>query len=254
MRPKYLLSLIAVVIAAQPGFAGGAGGGFGGQPSAGVGTGMGMGMGMGMGQGQGMGVPGVNMPSAGYNPYQASPYNNPYASPYTNPYGNPYANPNANPYASPYFGYGNGLQGGYYSRGFGAPQLINGNTYSLNVAGAPLNFWRAPSGYYYPWMGGYHYNTYPIFVYGGGSGGAAQTLPPLSTIFSDLNDYLDKAKKDGKVDQTEYEHLKRRASDLLAKENSLSYEAGGTIDPTQEADIRRDVEGLSAEVARSVRP
>jgi len=40
----------------------------------------------------------------------------------------------------------------------------------------------------------------------------------------------------------------------LSKENSLAYEAGGTIDPSQESEIRRDVEGLSAEVARSVRP
>jgi hypothetical protein len=251
MKPKYLISLIAVTIAAQPGFAGNAGGGFGGQPSVGVGTGMGMGMGM----GAGVGVPGVSMPQAGFNPYQLNPYTNPYGTPYGNPYANPYANPYNSPYASPYFGYGNGFQSGYYGGGgFGAPRLINGNTYSFNVSGAPLNFWHAPSGYYYPWMGGFHYNTYPIFVYNGGSGGAAQTLPPLSTIFSDLNDYLDKAKKDGKVDQTEYEHLKRRAADLLSKENSLAYESGGTIDPSQEAEIRRDVEGLSAEVARSVRP
>jgi hypothetical protein len=248
MRAKYLIALIALTIAVQPGFAGGAAGGFGGQPSVGVGTGMGM--------GQGVGIPGVSMPSAGFNPYQANPYTNPYANPYNNPYSNPYSNPVNNPYASPYFGYGNGLQGGYYSRGggYGVPQLINGNTYSFNVSGAPLNFWHAPSGYYYPWMGGYHYTQYPIFVYGGGGAGATQTLPPLSTIFSDLNDYLDKAKKDGKVDQTEYEHLKRRASDLLSKENSLAYEAGGTIDASQEAEIRRDVEGLSSEVARSVRP
>src|SRR5262249_9526730 len=153
----YLVSMIAVIIAAQPGFAGSAGGGFGGQPSAGFGTGMGMGV------GTGVGVPGVSMPSAGFNPYQVAPFGNPY-SPYSNPYANPYANPYSNPYSSPYFGYGNGLQGGGYGGGyyggggFGAPRLINGNCYSFNVSGAPINFWRAPSGYYYPWMAGFQYN------------------------------------------------------------------------------------------------
>jgi hypothetical protein len=243
MRPKYLISLMAVSLATQAAIAGNA--------VAGVGQPIG-------------GVPGFGgMPAApGFSPYGGSPYGNPYGNPYANPYSNPYANPYTNPYAnpyghpyaSPYFGYGNGLQGTYSRGGYGIPQLIGGNTYSFNVAGAPLNFWRAPSGYYYPWMGGYNYTQYPIFVYNGQQNGASQALPPLSTIFSDLNDYLDKAKKEGKVGETEYEHLKRRASDLLSKENSLAYESGGTIDPSQEAEIRRDVEGLSAEVARSVRP
>jgi hypothetical protein len=242
MRPQYLIALLVVGFTTHPAFSAGPGSSAG-QP---------------MSMGPNFGVPGFNVPGSpgGYNPYNSAPYfNNPYGNPYMNPYGNPYASPYANPYTSPYYGYGNGLQGGHYGRSFfGVPQLVNGNTYSFNMGGAPVNFWRAPSGYYYPWMGGYSYTQYPIFIYNGQANGASQTLPPLSTIFSDLNDYLDKAKKDGKIDEIQYEHLKRRASDLLTKENSLAYEAGGTIDSGQESEIRRDVEGLSAEVARSVRP
>jgi hypothetical protein len=192
------------------------------------------------------------------NPLYGGPYTNPYGNPYANPYyANPYANPYGNPYGtSPYYGYGNGVPGGYYPRlpVYGAPQLINGNFYNFNVGGGTMSLWRAPSGYYYPWMGGYNYTQYPIYIYNGTSSTPTESQPPLSTVFSDLNEYLDQAKKSGKIDENQYKHLKQRASDLIVKENSQAYENGGTADPSQESDMRRDVEGLSAEVARAVRP
>jgi len=205
-----------------------------------------------------VGVPGVTTPMGSFapNPY-GNPFGKPLGNPYTNPYGNPYVNPYGNPYGtSPYYGYGNGLPGGYYPRlpVYGPPQLINGNYYNFNVGGGLMSLWRAPSGYYYPWMGGYNYTQYPIYIYNGTSSTPTESLPPLSTVFSDLNEYLDQAKKNGKIDENQYKHLKQRATDLIVKENAQSYENGGTTDSSQETDMRRDVEGLSAEVARAVRP
>jgi hypothetical protein len=183
------------------------------------------------------------------NPY-SSPYVNPYANQYVNPYANQYANPYVNPYNRTVPGYGYGVPGAYY----GQPQQLGGGIYNISLGGSSLHLWKAPSGYYYPWAGGYNYSQYPIYIYNAGASSPTSSLPPLSTIFSDVNEYLDKAQKDGKIDENEYKHLKLRASDLLRKEKSEAYEGGGALDASQEAQIRADVDGLSAEVARSVRP
>jgi hypothetical protein len=171
--------------------------------------------------------------------------------------------PNYNPYNTIYGGYGNPYaptyQGQYNFGGistpvYGPPQLIRGNLYGINAGGIRGQFWRAPSGFYYPWVGGYTYNNYPIYVVPPNNTGASQTLPPISTVISDLNDYLDKAKEKGKINPADYQSLRRRASDLLSKQKSLSYAQGGVLDPDIEAEIRRDVEGLSSEVAHRVKP
>jgi hypothetical protein len=169
---------------------------------------------------------------------------------------NPYAPRTVMPYGVPYQ-YGGGVSPYGVYNGVpinSAPQLIGGGYYGLNLGGTSLHVWRAPSGYYYPWAGGYGYSSYPIFVVPPGSTSPTQTLPPISTIVSDLDEYLDKAKEKGKIDEDNFVSLKRRANDLLSKEKSLSYEAGGTLDPDQESDIRRDVDELSGEVARRVKP
>jgi hypothetical protein len=153
-------------------------------------------------------------------------------------------------YRSPYnyvapFGYSGGVSGF---------QPYGADLYSLSYSGSRLNLWRSQSGYYYPWVPGYNYNNFPIFVVPTGQSTPQAVLPPISVLVSDLNDYLDKAKEKGKVSEPDYISLKRRASDILNKEHSIAYEGGGTLDPDQESEIRRDVEGLSGEVARRVRP
>jgi len=201
------------------------------------------------------GVPSYNPGNYGTCPNTYSP--NPYVpNPYVpNPYGY-YYNPTGTVYSgNPYSGYVgryniNGVSIPVYS----PPQLISGNLYGINVGGVPSQYWRAPSGFYYPWVGGYGYTRYPIFVVPPNTTTPSQTLPPIHTLISDLDDYLDKAKEKGKIDSNNYQSLRLRANDLLSKEKSLAYEEGGTLDPGDEAGIRRDVEELSAEVARRVKP
>ena len=183
----------------------------------------------------------VGTPAYGYNGYPA--YNNPYNTMYGG---------YTNPYYPTYQGRYN--VGGISTPVYSPPQLIRDNCYGINSGGMPGQFWRAPSGFYYPWVGGYHYTNYPIYVVPPNNGAPRQTLPPVSTVISDLDSYLDKAKANGKISAGDFQTLRLRANDLLSREKAVTYEEGGVIDADSEAEIRRDVEGLSAEVAHRVQP
>ncbi|CAM6006265.1 unnamed protein product [Sphagnum balticum] len=217
-----------------PGSNNGYGGGYG----PGYGNYGGYGSGYGQGYGQGYGNAGFGGYGPGYGGYN---YNN-------------YSGLNSPYRERGYGGLGNyNSFGGYYPNlNVGVPSLINGNYYGLNYGGNLNNYYRSSSGYYYPWVGGTSYSSYPIFYSQSVSASPVAQLPPLSTMFADLNDYLDQEKKADKLSDTDYEHLKRRATDLLSKEKSLAYESGG-LDTTQETDLRRDIEQLSAEVAERVK-
>jgi hypothetical protein len=179
-----------------------------------------------------------------------APYQPPFGSPY--PYTN---NPSVpNPYYRSPYSYGYRTPYGYGVNPVNAFQPYGSDYYGLAFGGRDLRFWRASSGYYYPWVPGFGYTTYPIFMVPQGQSNPAAALPPISVLVNDLGDYLDKAKEKGKVSDNDFLSLKRRANDLLSKEKSLAYEAGGSLDADQEADIRRDVDELSGEVARRVRP
>lgn len=198
-----------------------------------------------------VGVPYNNTPFG--NPYQFNrPYGNPYAgSPYgSNPLYNPagsYVNPWVNPYGNPY------SYNGVPINSFGMPTPIGGGFFGMSSSGRNFNFWKAPSGYYYPWSAGYGQSyTAPIVVINSGSPQPA--LPPLSTIFSDMLKYLDDQKAAGKLSDADFTHLKQRALDLLSKERTLRTAASGSLDQDQETSIRNDVDTLGGEIARRVKP
>lgn len=208
--------------------------------------------------------------SNGLTPSQmgrVNPYGNPYANPYGNPYGvspygvNPYA---ANPYGmNPYNSYGGGLvpsagfgvnpYAGYPAMGMPVP--INGGNFGINIGSSRLSVWKAPSGYYYPWLprpAGFGYAA-PIVVINQGSQNPTPAQPPLSTIFGDMNKFLDDAKSKGQISEADFNHLKLRASDLQKKERAMATENGGTLDSTAEEQLRKDVDKLGEEVAYRVK-
>lgn len=206
----------------------------------------------------GRGVSGYSASPYAGNPYAAGTpyiYGNPYAgSPYgSNPLFNPagagyYSNPWANPYGSPY------TYNGMPINSFGTPVPIGGGFFGMASNGHNINFWRAPSGYYYPWTAGYGTGyTAPIVVINNGAAPQA-AQPPLSTIFSDTLKYLDEQKAAGKLDPNDFQHLKQRALDLLSKERDLRTQGSGSLDQEQEASIRADVDTLGGEIARRVKP
>lgn len=185
---------------------------------------------------------------------------NPYFNPYTNPYGvNPYANPyGVNPYYGggglvPSAGYGLNPYGGYPTMGMPVP--INGGNFGINIGNSRLNVWKAPSGYYYPWLPrpvGLGYAA-PTIIINQGAQNPTPALPPLTTIFGDMNKFLDDAKSKGKISEADYNHLKLRASDLQKKERSLATGNGGTLEQNAEEQLRKDVDKLGEEVAYRVK-
>ena len=210
--------------------------------------------------------------ASGQLPCFAQAYNNgltprQYSGPqgFVNPYGNPYMNPYAVPYGvNPYNPYGGGLvpssgvgvynpYAGYPAMGMPVP--INGGNFGINIGNARLNVWKAPSGYYYPWLPrpvGFGYAP-PIVVINQGAQNPTPAQPALTTIFGDMNKFLDDAKSKGKITEADYNHLKLRASDLQKKERSLALGNGGTLDPTAEEQLRKDVDKLGEEVAYRVK-
>lgn len=136
---------------------------------------------------------------------------------------------------------------------YGIPQALPSGYFSINSGGRELNFWRAPSGFYYPWAYRHYVGFIPpvIVVQQGVS---TPTLPPLSTVFEDLRKFLDESKSKSKLTQADYDHLNLRLKDLMGKEQSLKIAAGGTLEQGTETDLRKDLDALGAEISYRVKP
>jgi hypothetical protein len=160
------------------------------------------------------------------------------------------------PYARPALGspaYNPGLinrAGGFapaYAPAYSLPQATPGGNFLINAN----PYWHADSGYYYPWVNN---SAYGQIIYAPQVNQAPTVqVPPLSTVFGDLLNYLDQKKTQGVISLSDYQHLRRRATDLQTKYFSLRTAAEGAIDERDEASIRRDLDELGAEVAKSVR-
>lgn len=184
-------------------------------------------------------------------PANTNPYVNPYANPYVNPYANPYVNPYANPYVNPYnpYAYNNTLR--YNSLNYGIPQSLPNGYFGFNGIG--VNFWRAPSGYYYPWCGGGFAPSTTILYVPTSGGQATQAQPPISTIVGDLVSFLDDSKTKGRMSEADYTHLRQRALDLQSKQRNLVVQGGGALDPQDEQIIRRDLDQVQQEALERLR-
>ena len=191
------------------------------------------------------GVPNNYYRPGSYNGYG---YGNPYYQTYP-AYGN---SPYYNPYAPTYLGRYN--IGGVIQPIFGPPQLLNGNLYGVNISGNPYTFWRAPSGFYYPWSSGFGYSDYPILTMPPNGSNPLQAQPTVETVISDLNSYLNKAKADGKISTDNYQFLQQKAQYLQKKAQSMAQSNEGVLDPDQEIELRKEIENLSSEVTYRVQP
>ncbi|MDR3611938.1 MAG: hypothetical protein P4L53_00130 [Candidatus Obscuribacterales bacterium] len=134
-----------------------------------------------------------------------------------------------------------------YAPYYSVPQATAAGNYLINAN----QFWRSESGYYYPWVNNSAYGQI-IYAPQVNQAPTAQ-VPPLSTVFADLLNYLDQKKAQGVISLSDYQHLRRRATDLQTKYFSLRTAAEGSIDERDEAQIRRDLDELGAEVAKSVK-
>lgn len=136
-------------------------------------------------------------------------------------------------------------------RFFGGPVALPGGYYGISSGATQYRFWRGASGYYYPWYPGQYASAPPVIIYQQGSPAAA--LPPISTIFKDMQELVDDSKSKGTLKPGDYEHLNRRLHDLMRKEQDMRANADGTLDSGQEADLRKDINDLGSEISYRIR-
>lgn len=165
----------------------------------------------------------------------------------------------------PGFGYSSHPLAGYYGGGYGgysgvggyapiyaAPLAVPGITGYFRIGGARVNYWQAPSGYYYPWGAGTAYQQQqPIYIVQ--QGVTQPQLPPLSSMLSDMENYLDDSKAKNKLTQSDYQRLFRRLQDVRGKFDHQRASNGGTLDPSDDELIRRDIDNLGGEISRAVK-
>ena len=150
-------------------------------------------------------------------------------------------------------GYGNYGYGGYGAPVYTAPAAVPGLSGYFRFGGAGLNYWQAPSGYYYPWSGGSNVvQQQPIYIVQNGQ--TQQQLPPVASMFTDMESYLDDCQKHKKLEEAQYTRLFRRLQDLRSKYDHQRSAGGGILDPGDEQSIRVDVSNLAGEIARAVKP
>jgi hypothetical protein len=130
---------------------------------------------------------------------------------------------------------------------------VPGLSGTFRFGNARLNYWQAPSGYYYPWAAGAAYvPQQPVYIVQQGQTQAQQ--PPISSMFTDMEAYLDDCQKKDKIGQIDYQRLFRRLQDIRSRYDHLRAAGGGVLDAGDEESIRRDAAGLGGEIARAVKP
>ncbi|MDZ4837762.1 MAG: hypothetical protein SGJ27_28595 [Candidatus Melainabacteria bacterium] len=159
-------------------------------------------------------------------------------------------------YANPYqttTGFYNPSLGNINYPSFGAPVNTGGSFYRVPSGNTQLPMWRAPSGYYYPWCprpSGFAY-AYPmpvLIIENRQSTLPAPALPPISTVMTDMEKYLDDSKKDGKITERDHTNMLRRVKDLKSKERTMRIAAGGSLDPGDETQLRSDLDQVGSEL------
>lgn len=158
------------------------------------------------------------------------------------------------PYAN-YPGYG------YYSANpyvpsypaLGTPVPVSGGMFRFNVGGFSGAYWKAPSGYYYPWGAGAIYAAPPpVIVVEQGASQPAQ--PSVYDMLKDMSTYIQDQNGKKKFKSDDYLHLARRVKDLQNLESTMKARNGGTLDAGDEEKLRKDCAMLSGDISRRVIP
>lgn len=164
------------------------------------------------------------------------------------PYGSTWrptlGSPNANGY------YPGGMYGAptYYA----PPTVISGNFFRFGNFSAAANatYWRSPSGYYYPWGANWVASSPVIIVQQGQS---QPTKPPISTVLSDMERYINEAKDKGQISEKDYTGIHQRITDLRRKFSSMLTANNGDLDAQDDEYFRRDLDTLSRDISYRVK-
>jgi hypothetical protein len=141
---------------------------------------------------------------------------------------------------------------------YASPSALGGGYYQLGGLSGRMGYWRAPSGYYYPWcptvyMPGVAYSQTPA-IYALSQGNLAPVQPSVGSIISDMRNFIEDAKTKNQLDQSNYEDIFRRLNDITARSSEFSAKNGGLLNVSDERAIRRELDLLSADLARALNP
>jgi hypothetical protein len=130
--------------------------------------------------------------------------------------------------------------------------------YQLGGLAGGMSYWRAPSGYYYPWgassiygAGGYT-PTHVTYVYQGGA--FAESKPSVPSVINDLRRFVEDAKSKQQLDDSNYEQLTVRLNDITEQTRAMSQNNGGTLNVSDEQTVRRALDELITEITRALNP
>jgi hypothetical protein len=155
---------------------------------------------------------------------------------------------------------------GYYranptAAGFPAyaqPVSLGGGYYQLGGLTQRLGYWRAASGFYYPWfpavyMPGVKYD--PIgTIYAVKDGVFAPARPTVGQALADMREYIETAKDKKQLDEASYQNFYRRVNELTQQATDLTLKDGGTLSPDHELTLRQAIDLLGADLARTLNP
>lgn len=171
--------------------------------------------------------------------------------------------PNSGPYYYPGFGYSSRpLPGaGYGGLGYGSvygmpiatPIPVGGAAGYFKFGNAAIQYWKAPSGYYYPWGMGAGYGV-PNTTYVIQQGVTQAEKPPLSALFTDMQKYMDDNKDRGRISDADFNHIFRRLQDIRGKYDHDRAAGNGTADASDEEYARRQLELLGSELSMKIKP
>jgi hypothetical protein len=151
-----------------------------------------------------------------------------------------------------YPGYGLPYPSPYGGVPYAAPAVIPGVPSFFRIGPLNMQYWRSPSGYYYPWgLGASAYSTNTIYYVNQGQTQAQN--PPIYSLLNDMRSFLDDCKKKGRLSDADYKHLFRREQDIQGKYDHLIAE-NGSLDPSDEETIRKDAGLLGSEISQRVKP
>ncbi len=162
---------------------------------------------------------------------------------------------NAAPYAPVYPQY----PGAYAPPGmvYSSPVPMGGGTFSVTRGNTRFNFWKAPSGYYYPWCAqpyAYGLGYAPTVIYmQQGQQAPAAAQPPVATMIGDMKKYLVEAKEKGQLSEPDYRHLSLRLGDISKLEEDSLSNSGGSPSPEDDQDIRSKLNELGLEISRAIK-
>ena len=157
------------------------------------------------------------------------------------------------------FGFSNPYQSttaGYPS--FGMPQDVGNGFYSVKAGSVALPMWKAPSGFFYPWAPRPESFSYaypmPVLAISKVTQSVAPAVPPLAVELQDLGNYLEKARLERRMAEADISRLSARIAEIKEKERALRVAGSGNIDPSDEAQMRRELEQIGSECSSKMKP